>query len=287
MLKKFLYSFIGVLGAITIAGCAVLGLSTPAPQVAVVLPQTQQASAIQPIVDDIEEPAPSEAVPAQTDITPIPKKASNPCPQPTKEYPDYSYLDVGQDVSIPDKTYIPSDLTLLDKSISTSSICLKKDAAEALTTMIQAAKKDGYDIKVSSGFRSYNTQEGILSRDIASGNPNATKLVAKPGYSEHQLGMAVDLTSASIADASAAVKFGSTKEFTWLQNHAYQYGFIQSYPEGKEDITGYMNEAWHYRFIGIDNAALIVQNGQTTNQFLKQLNDTAVAVKNFLQKLAK
>jgi D-alanyl-D-alanine carboxypeptidase len=285
MLKKFLYSFIVVLGAITIGGCAVLGLSAPQPQLAVVLPQTQQASAVQPIVDDIEEPAPLSDT-AQVNSTPLSNPTKNPCPQPTKKYPDYSYLDVGQDVPIPDKTYIPSDLTLLDKSISTSSICLKKDAAEALTTMIQAAKKDGYDIKVSSGFRSYNTQEGILSRDIASGNPNATKLVAKPGYSEHQLGMAVDLTSASIADASAAVKFGSTKEFTWLQDHAYQYGFIQSYPEGKEDITGYMNEAWHYRFVGINNAALITQNGQTTNQFLKELNDTAVAVKNFLQKLA-
>jgi D-alanyl-D-alanine carboxypeptidase len=284
MLKKFLYSIVAILGVITISGCAVLALSAPSPQVAVVLPQTQQAQAMQPIMDDVEEPAPLPNASITTGSDAL-QSTSNPCPQPTKVYPDYSYLDVGQDIPIPDKNYIPSDLTLLDTSISTSSICLKKDAALAVTKMISDAKAQGYDIKVSSGFRSYNTQEGILSRDIASGNPDATKLVAKPGYSEHQLGMAVDLTSGSIADASAAVKFGDTKEFTWLQNHAYQYGFIQSYPEGKEDITGYMNEAWHYRYVGVDDAALIVKNGETTNQFLKQLDGTTTVVENFIQKL--
>ncbi len=284
MRKKILYSIIGILGLIILGACAVLALSAPISYVAVALPQPQQAAVIQPIINT-EQQTPLPVETPDTTQTPTPKPAKNPCPQPTKKYPDYSYLNVGQEVAIPDKTYIPSDLTLLDKSVSTSNICLKKVAADAVTTMIKDAKKEEYNIKVSSGFRSYNTQEGILSRDIASGNPNATKLVAKPGYSEHQLGMAVDLTSSSIQYASAATKFENTKESDWLEDHAADYGFIESYPEDKEDITGYLHEAWHYRYVGIDNAAQIIKNGQTTNQFLKDLNDTAKAVQKFIETL--
>lgn len=197
------------------------------------------------------------------------------CPKPKKDYPDYSLLDVGQNVPIPDKTYVPSDLVLLDKSITTKNICMKKDAADAMAMMIAAAKKDGYSIKVSSGYRSESYQAALLKNDIASGNPHATELVAKPGYSEHQLGVAADLTSSAIQYASAATKFQDTKEDDWLEDHAAEYGFVESYPEDKESVTGYMYEAWHYRYVGIDNAALIIKNGQTTNQFLKEQEEEA------------
>jgi LAS superfamily LD-carboxypeptidase LdcB/poly-gamma-glutamate capsule biosynthesis protein CapA/YwtB (metallophosphatase superfamily) len=202
---------------------------------------------------------------------------SNACPKPTKQYADYSYLNVGQDVPIPDKTYVPADLVLLDKSISTTSICLSKQAADPLVEMIAGAKKDGYTLKVSSGYRSYATQKTILANDIASGNPEATRLVAKPGYSEHQLGMAVDLTSPSISNASATGKFADTKEAIWLQDNAYKYGFIESYPEGKETITGYDYEAWHYRYVNPDNAAEIIKSGQTINQYLTQKKEEKIA----------
>ncbi len=192
------------------------------------------------------------------------------CPQPDKEYLDYTYLDVGQTVAIPEPLYIPSDLELLDKSTSTTSICLRKEAREALGAMVAAAKKDGRTIKASSGFRSYATQKAILASNIQSGNKNATIAVAKPGYSEHQLGVAVDLTGSSIANASATIKFKDTKEDTWLEQHAHEYGFVQSYPENKLDITGYMYEAWHYRYVGIKNALEIRKSGQTINEYLKQ-----------------
>lgn len=197
------------------------------------------------------------------------KNKKTDCPLPKKEYPDYTYLDVGQTVAIPDKTYIPSDLVLLDKSITTTTNCLKKDAAQAITELISAAKKDNYDIKVSSGFRSYSTQKIILENNIKNGNKNATRLIAKPGYSEHQLGVAVDLTGASIKNISAAAKFKNSVEDRWLEIHAREYGFVESYPEDKEDITGYMNEDWHYRYVGIDNAKEIIENKQTINEFLK------------------
>lgn len=203
------------------------------------------------------------------------------CPKPEKEYEDYSYLDVGQKIAIPDKTYIPADLVLLDESITTVPTCLKKDVSDAISAMILAAKTDGYDIKVSSGFRSYATQKAILENNIKNGNKNAHKLIAKPGYSEHQLGVAVDLTGASIKNISATTKFKDSIEDKWLESHANEYGFVQSYPEDKEEITGYMNEDWHYRYVGIENAKEIIDSNQTINEFLKAKKNTqAIEIQN-------
>ena len=202
------------------------------------------------------------------------KVVKSTCPQPKKTYEDYTYLDVGQTVSIPDTSYIPSDLVLIDKNDSIYAICIKSDVNLALNKMIKAAKDDGHVIKVSSGFRSYTTQKAILAQNIKDGNKNASIAVAKPGHSEHQLGVAVDLTSPSINNESAAKKFETTKEAKWLKDNSYKYGFIQSYPEDKEDITGYMYEAWHYRYVGIDIAKEIYDSGQTVNEFLKEQNRT-------------
>jgi D-alanyl-D-alanine carboxypeptidase len=136
--------------------------------------------------------------------------------------------------------------------------------------MINQAKEDGYEIKVTSGFRSYSTQKLILENSIKLGNKNARRLIAKPGYSEHQLGVAIDLTGASIKNVSATTKFKDSVEDKWLEENAKDYGFVESYPENKEDITGYMNEDWHYRYVGIDNAKEIINKKQTINEFLKE-----------------
>lgn len=195
--------------------------------------------------------------------------AENTCPKPKKEYEDYSYLNVGQAVAIPELDYIPSDLIKLDKSISTGSICLKKETNESLKAMIDKAKEDGYILKVSSGFRSYQTQKTIFEENKKNGNKNTSIAIAKPGHSEHQLGTTVDLTSPSIGEASANKKFANTSEAIWLEKNSYLYGFIRSYPEGKEDITGYMYEPWHYRFVGLEKAKEIFESGQTLSEFLK------------------
>lgn len=204
------------------------------------------------------------------------------CPQPKKEYEDYSYLNVGQEVAIPDKSYIPSDLVLLDKDLTTVPVCLKKEAADALTEMLTTAKEDGYSIKVSSGFREYETQKIIFARNIKENNKDSSVSVAKPGYSEHQLGMAVDLTGSSVNNASATIKFKDTPEDTWLEKNSHLYGFVQSYPEDKKGTTGYMYEAWHYRYVGIDNAKEITKNDQTINEFLKAVQESYKKIKSTL-----
>lgn len=199
---------------------------------------------------------------------------SDGCPKPNKNYEDETYLDVDQKISLLDKNYTPDDLVKFDRDLSKyPDLCIKNEVAQALKSLMVDAEKDGHTIILSSGFRDYSTQASILSASIKSGNKNANLSIAKPGYSEHQLGVAVDLTSKSIAYESATGKFKDTPESLWLEEHAYEYGFIQSYPEGKEDITGYIYEPWHYRYLGIENAEEIQKTDETINQFLKRKID--------------
>lgn len=224
---------------------------------------------------DISEPTNSIIIEPQvkqknTEVV-KPKISTYTCPKPKKDYEDESYLDVGQKVGLEDKSYIPSDLVILDKNISKySNLCIKEEVSIALDSMIADAKQENLYIIISSGFRDYDTQNSILSNNIKTGNKDATKLIAKPGHSEHQLGLAVDFTSPSIGNVSATGKFGDTAESKWLEENASKYGFIQSYPKDKEEITGYLYEPWHYRYVGIENATEIIKSGQTINEYLKE-----------------
>lgn len=193
----------------------------------------------------------------------------NPCPKPKKEYPDMELFNLGQDISLPDKTYIPKDLTMLEKNLSTTKIlCLTKETKKSFDMMIKNAKKDGIIIKASSAFRGFNTQNILFSSALMT-NPKALISLAKPGHSEHQLGTTVDLTGPSIRYASASDDFENTPEDLWLRENAYLYGFVQSYPKEKENATGYRYEPWHYRYIGIENAKEIKEKGITVSEFLK------------------
>jgi len=201
----------------------------------------------------------------------IPKEKVQSCPKPTQNFPDYSMNNVGQTIAIPYLTYIPADLVFLPGTISLSAgTCLKKDAAEHLGEMLAGAEASGLKIRVSSGFRSFDTQEQILSHWLSIRGDEAYQRVAKPGYSEHQLGVAVDLSGESIAYTSATESFGNSPEYTWLANNAYKYGFVESYQKDKENITGYEYEPWHYRYVGIDNAALIQKENITVTEFLAE-----------------
>jgi len=195
----------------------------------------------------------------------------NPCLKPKKSYIDQTYLDIGQTTSLPDKTYIPNNLGPIDGKYTTSGnyVCMDKETGRQFMTMITDAAKENQKIKITTAFRSYSLQSIFYKKDLKKSGSAKSKSVAKPGYSEHQLGTAVDITSAGIDYEHTAKKFKDSREYTWLKENAYKYGFIESYPEGKESITGYMYEPWHYRYVGIDNALEITKTNQTINEFLK------------------
>lgn len=124
------------------------------------------------------------------------------------------------------------------------------------------AKSQGLNIYISSGYRSYATQSSIYQDNVTRyGEAMADSFSARPGYSEHQTGLAIDVNT--IDDS-----FAGTPEARWLADHAHEYGFIIRYPEGKENITGYQYKPWHIRYLGIDTATAVSNSGLTLEEYL-------------------
>jgi D-alanyl-D-alanine carboxypeptidase len=145
---------------------------------------------------------------------------------------------------------------------------MSAEALGALERMLDGASAAGYDIRVVSGYRSYADQQYTYDYWVGQlGQAEADRVSAKPGYSEHQLGMTADLGSADFGWALMDT-FGATPDGQWLAAHAVEYGFVLSYPQGKEATTGYAYEPWHFRYIGTQSAAEYAASGLTLNQYL-------------------
>ena len=159
------------------------------------------------------------------------------------------------------KTYAPSDLV----SVGNGQY-MRAEAAAALSTMLAGAKAAGNTVTAGSGYRSYDLQISVYNSEVrAYGQATADTESARPGYSEHQTGWAVDLNSGgcNIADC-----FANTPGGKWIRANAYKYGFIVRYPDDLTDITGYRAEAWHYRYVGISLATEMHTEGvRTLEQF--------------------
>lgn len=143
----------------------------------------------------------------------------------------------------------------------------RKEVSESLERMFEAAKNEGINLIAISGYRSYKYQETIYSNEINNvGEIEANKYVAKPGTSEHQTGLAMDLLSDEYMELDEG--FEDTEGFSWLKNNMSKYGFILRYPRGKEIITGYSYEPWHIRYVGTKAATEIMEAGITLEEYL-------------------
>jgi zinc D-Ala-D-Ala carboxypeptidase len=146
------------------------------------------------------------------------------------------------------KSWVPSDL-VTPAVPHTNVPRLRRVAADALIRMFAAARRDGVTLVSLSAYRSFATQESIFDRNVATlGRATTLQLTAKPGFSEHQTGLADDLGDGSSCDLQ--VCFESHPAAKWLTAHAWQYGFIQRYPVGYTHITGIQVEPWHFRYVG-------------------------------------
>ncbi|MBB6023890.1 D-alanyl-D-alanine carboxypeptidase [Paenibacillus sp. JGP012] len=171
-------------------------------------------------------------------------------------------------------TYEPKDLVVPNIPFSFSGSSPKKQmrkvAASAIEKLFAAAKKDGIDIKAVSGYRSYATQKSIFDRNASiKGEAVANKTSARPGQSEHQTGLAMDISSAS-AGYDLQQSFGNTKEGKWLKANAHKYGFIIRYGKDQEKLTGYSYEPWHVRYVGVYIAGEITSQKLTLEQYLER-----------------
>ena len=144
--------------------------------------------------------------------------------------------------------YVPKNLTKLTKNdhyiINRNDLSLIQYVEEALCVMADAAKEDGITLVVSSTYRSFEYQTNLFNRYVKQdGYEEAVRYSAPPGTSQHQMGVAIDF--GTIDDS-----FAETKQGKWLNTNAWKYGWSLSFPEGYEDITGYMWECWHFRYLG-------------------------------------
>jgi D-alanyl-D-alanine carboxypeptidase len=148
--------------------------------------------------------------------------------------------------------------------VNPNGLQLAKPAAKAIKVMATAMKTAGAGTLVlSSTYRSYTTQVGVHSKDVAAlGLAAGEKLAARPGYSEHQTGLAADLSAVG-QGCVVQVCFASTKAGKWLAANAWQYGFILRYPNGQTPYTGYQFEPWHYRYVGTELSTQMHNTGIT------------------------
>lgn len=144
---------------------------------------------------------------------------------------------------------------------------LRREARAALLEMLAAADRDGYRIFATSSYRSYDQQLATFQQNVASGGiAYAERTSARAGHSEHQLGTTTDLTTER--GGASLEAFIGTPEAAWVAANSWRYGFIVSYPEGKEPVTGYAYEPWHVRFVGKDVAKRVRDSGLTLHEFL-------------------
>ena len=170
--------------------------------------------------------------------------------------------------------YVPDELVLseIDFVSYIETRYLAKSTAEAAKAMFEAAKEDGITLLGASGYRSYEVQESLYnSRVVNEGQEEADRYTAKPGQSEHQTGLALDILSEDYQDMDD--NFDSTEAYAWLKENCYKYGFILRYMKGKENITGFLYEPWHYRYIGNSEVAKeIMDRNLTFEQYIEELD---------------
>lgn len=241
---KSKFILIGVLSVLLITGLIVLWFVRPREQVVVVQPTVET----QPVTP-VEEPTP----------------APEPEPEPAADIDsDDSLLKIVNKWRKVSSSYVPQ---LVDVTVaSDDKQQIRPEVNEKLEAMFAAASESGIQLNVVSGYRSYKYQQSLwYTYEQKYGKKYAAKMDAIPGASEHQLGLAVDLSG----NVGCKLKqcFANTSAGKWLAEHASEYGFIMRYPNGKENVTGVMYSPWHYRYVGVDVATAICESKMTMEEY--------------------
>ena len=198
---------------------------------------------------------------------------------PIENVEDFDLISINKTHSL-SKDYWPEDLITIDRFVSgvgnEDTHKLRKVAADALNKMFDAAFEDGIELRLRTGFRSYGYQATLYNSYVKNnGQKEADTYSARPGFSEHQTGLACDLGGKS-QNFALSYDFGKTEEGRWVSEHAHEFGFVIRYTDGETvngkrepgKITGYVFEPWHVRYVGIDHAARIHELGLTLEEYL-------------------
>lgn len=167
----------------------------------------------------------------------------------------YNYLE---------KNYLPNNLENIDEKYANKNMKLTHQAKLAFEELSKKAKQENLNIIAMSTYRSYTYQNTLYNNYVnKDGQKLADTYSARPGHSEHQTALAVDVYNKT----KTYLEFENTKEYIWMQENAHKYGFILRYPKEKENITGYQYEPWHYRYVGINEATYIYNNKITFEEY--------------------
>lgn len=202
-------------------------------------------------------------------------------PSPKEEKKQYIEVDtrpdsytvlVNRDYPI-SKDYVPDDLVVPNIPFSYYGVYeksyMRKRAADALEELFAVAREAGYTLKGVSAYRSYERQTQIYNNNVKTRGEEATnKVSAMPGSSEHQTGLAIDVSADSVG-CTLEESFGKTAEGKWLKKNCHKFGFIIRYPKNKSKITGYSYEPWHIRYVGPNLAKYLKKKKMTLEEYYK------------------
>ncbi|SDN23135.1 D-alanyl-D-alanine carboxypeptidase [Paenibacillus sp. yr247] len=256
MNNKTKYSLAILMALSIVTGCSSKG--EVAPSVSPTATPTSSVSAVSPAAS--ASPPPSSTITQQPSPVPTASPAVSAVPPKNGAIqviakPESVTALVNKQYSLP-ASYEPTDLVYPEIAFVFAEKIEKRKmrsiAASAIEKLFAGAEKDGIHLAGVSAYRSYATQKSIFQRYVLKdGEEKAKMYSAVPGTSEHETGLAIDVTS-SDGKCAAEDCFGGTKEANWLDKHAAEYGFIIRYPKGKSAITGYQYEPWHIRYVGVD-----------------------------------
>ncbi|NUL48334.1 M15 family metallopeptidase [Cellulosimicrobium funkei] len=238
-------------------------LTSAALMSAVALALTACSTAEPPVgsATDSTTPHPSVTASPPNMSSPVTPSATPEDPDLDHGSPDSIHVLVNKQHPLDPADYAPQDLSVPDVPSSRTGLELREEAAGAAEELFSAAQEDGVDLTLLSAYRSYGYQQGTYGGWVEQyGQAEADRISARPGFSEHQTGLALDVGA---ADGACALEqcFGETAEGAWVAEHAAEHGWIVRYPDGAEDITGYSPEPWHLRYLGAQEAADVVASG--------------------------
>jgi D-alanyl-D-alanine carboxypeptidase len=223
-----------------------------------------ELSAISPAdsLDAAYLPTKAEPTAAPTPPAPPPPCAVGDVLAPRRAYDEHAWTLLDWTYMLP-ADYVPPDLVRIDGIPARSII------ASDLQALRTAASRDGIRLSILSGYRSFAQQRTTFAAEVARlGQSRAILVSARPGHSEHQLGTTLDFATAGGSLPWQVRDWAQTREGAWLARRGWEFGFVMSYPNGKQGVTCYGYEPWHYRWIGRDGAAALRESGLTLREFL-------------------
>jgi zinc D-Ala-D-Ala carboxypeptidase len=235
-------------------------------------PEASASASVKPGASASASAKPGASAPAATQPvkTPATNGTSKDSGVSAVAEPESIAVLVNKQFALPDN-YEPKDLVYPDVPFTfkekIEKRMMRKEAAEALEKLFAGAKKSGVNLAGVSAYRSHKTQTQLFNSYVKKdGLEKAKTYSASPGTSEHETGLAIDV-SGSDGKCAAEDCFGGTTEAIWLDEHAPEYGFIIRFPKGKEAITGYQYEPWHIRYVGKEIAADITKRDITLEEY--------------------